>query len=115
MGRRLALLGPAGQCAPAQRPLVGNVPGKCGHGELFLFLVKKEPVVGSNDASSYPFVSAERLKACALIGLHHLAAEGESGSGGSQSTDLGDIIRQCCPVSAEWISSCSAKRDLLGL
>ena len=33
-----------------------------------------------DDASSNPFVSAETLKACAPIGLHLLAAEGEDGS-----------------------------------
>ena len=38
-----------------------------------------------------PVVSAEMLKACALIGLHLLAAEGEAGSSGSQSHDLGDM------------------------
>ena len=53
-----------------------NVPGKYGpHGELFFFLVKKEPVVASDDVSSNPFVSVVTLKACALIGLHFLAAD----------------------------------------
>ena len=47
------------------------------HGELFFFLVKKEPWVVSSDVSPHPFVSAETLKACALIGLHLFAAEGE--------------------------------------
>ena len=57
-----------------------NVPGKYGpHGELFFFLIKKEPVVASDDVSSNPFVSAETLKACALMGLSLLAAEGASG------------------------------------
>ena len=33
-----------------------NVPGKYWpHGELFFYLVKKEPVVASNDVSSNPF------------------------------------------------------------
>ena len=45
-----------------------NIPGKYGpHGELFFFLVKKEPVA-SNDVLSNFFVSAETLKACAHIG-----------------------------------------------
>ena len=35
------------------------------------------------------------------------SAEGEAGSGGSQSPDLGDTWRQGCPTSPEWISSCS--------
>ena len=71
-----------------------NVPGKYGpHGELFFFLVKKEPVVASDDEASNPFVSAETLKACALIGLQLLAAEDEAGSSRSQSLDLGDMWR----------------------
>ena len=48
-----------------------NVPGKCGpHGELFFFLIKKEQVVASHEALPNPCVSAETLKACALIGLN---------------------------------------------
>ena len=54
-----------------------------------------------------PYVSAETLKACALIGLHLLAAEGEEGSSGSQSPDLGDMWRHGCPVSPERFRSCS--------
>ena len=66
-----------------------NPPGKCGlHGELFFFLIQKEPVVASNEVLPNPLVSAETLKACALIGLHHLAAEGADGSSGSQSPDM---------------------------
>ena len=40
--------------------------------------------MASDDVSSNTFVSAETLKACALIGLHLLEAEGEAGSGGCQ-------------------------------
>ena len=51
-----------------------NAPGRYGpHSELFFFLIKKEP-------QFKPSVLAETLKACALIGLHLLAAEGGSGS-----------------------------------
>ena len=50
----------------------------------------------------HPFVSAEKLKACALISLHYLAAEGEDGSSGSQSPDLGDTWRYGCPKSPDW-------------
>ena len=76
-------------CACAQRSTCLNVPGKYGpHGELLFFLVKKELVAVSNDVSSNPFVSAETPKACALICLHLLAAEGEAGSCGSQSPRL---------------------------
>ena len=35
----------------------------------FCFLMKKEPVSVSDDVPSNSFVSAETLKACALIGL----------------------------------------------
>ena len=73
------------------------------HGELFFFLVKKEPVVASDDVSSNPFVSPETLKACALVGLH-LVAEGEAGSRGSQSPVLEDMWRHGCPISREWNS-----------
>ena len=81
MGRRLALSGPVGQCAPARSVHLLERPGEVwGHmASSFFFLIKKEPVVASDDVSSTPFVSAETLKACALIGLHLLAAEGEAG------------------------------------
>ena len=68
-----------------------NVPGKSGlHGELFFFFIKKEQVVASTEVLPNPCVSAETLKACALIGVHLLAADYEVGSSGSQSLDLGD-------------------------
>ena len=73
-----------------------------------------EPVAVSNKVPSNPFVSAETHKACAQIGLHLLAAEGEAGSCGRQSPDLGDMWRQGCPESPEWISSCSASETSLG-
>ena len=47
-------------------------------------------------------VSAKTLKACALIGLHLLAAEGEGGSSGRQSPDLGDIWKYGCPKRPDW-------------
>ena len=50
-------------------------------------------MVASNEVLPGPCLSAETLKACALVGLHLLAAEGEDGSGGSQSPDLGDMWR----------------------
>ena len=40
-----------------------------------------------------PFVSAETLKVCALIGLHLLAADDGAGSSGGQSPDVGDMWR----------------------
>ena len=48
------------------------------HGELFFFLVKKEPVAFSSEVPFKPVVLAETLKACALIGQNLLAAEGEA-------------------------------------
>ena len=51
----------------------------------------------SNEVPYKPFVSAETLEACALIGLHFLAAEGGVGSSGSQSSDSGDVWRQGLP------------------
>ena len=44
-----------------------------------------------------PFVSEKTLKACGLTGLHLMAAEGECGSSGSQSPDVGDMGRHGCP------------------
>ena len=59
-------------------------PGKCGpHGELFFFLIEKEPFALTMAVQFKPFVPAETLKACALIGLHLVAAGGESGSSSS--------------------------------
>ena len=80
-----------------------NVPGKCGpHGKLFFFLVKKEPVVASNEVLPNLFVSAETLKVCALVGVHLLAAVGGAGSCGSPSFDLGHMWRYGCPESPDW-------------
>ena len=80
-----------------------NAPRKYGpHGELFFFFIKKEQVVASNEVLPHPYVSAEMLEACALIGLHLLAAGGEAGSSGSQSPDLGDMWRYGCPKSPDW-------------
>ena len=72
-------------------------------------------MVAPNDVSSNSFVSAETLKACALIGLHLVAAEGEAGSSGSPSRDSGDMWREGCPESPEWFSSCSASETSHGL
>ena len=57
-----------------------NVPGKYGpHGELFVFLIQKEPAtvpVGEtfspffNAYIRYPLFSADLLKKCALLALH---------------------------------------------
>ena len=75
---------------------VWNVPGKYGpHGELFFFLIK-EPFALTQAVQFKPFVPAETLEACALIGLHLLAA-GEARSSGSQCLDFGDMWRYGCP------------------
>ena len=80
-----------------------NVPGKCGpHGGLFFFLIQKEQVVASNEVLPNPYVSAEKLEACALIALHLLAADYGVGSSGGQSPDLGDMRKYVCPKSPIW-------------
>ena len=68
----------------------------------FFFLIKKEQVVAPNKLLPNPFVSAETLKAGALIGLHLLAAGGENGSSGCQSPDFGDMWRYGYPKSPDW-------------
>ena len=56
LGRRLTL--------PCTSSSCWNVPGKYGpHGELFVFLIKKEPVALTKAVPFKPFVSAESLKA----------------------------------------------------
>ena len=68
-----------------------NVPGKYGpHGELFFFLIQKEPAIAPNSETFSPFInadirtplfSADALKKCALIALHVTAEEGRYGDG----------------------------------
>ena len=76
-GRRLALSGPMGRGAfTCIIQLLGCSQGKYGpHSELFFFLIRKEPVALTQAVPFKPFVSAETLKACALIGWHLLVAE----------------------------------------
>ena len=82
-------------------------------GDSFFFLIKKEPVVASDEVLPNPLVSAETLKACTLMGLHLLAAGGEAGSSGSQSPCSRDMWRHGCPMSPEWVSSCAASGHFL--
>ena len=83
-----------------------NVPGKYGpHGELFFFFLKKEPTVISELIKFGPCISAETGKACALIGLHMMAEEKALRSDSDFSPDFGDMWRNGCPTSPEWISS----------
>ena len=59
-----------------------------------------------------PFASAETLKACALTGLHLLAAEGEAGSSGNQSPDLGDMWRYGCPRNPGMVGALESSFEL---
>ena len=53
-----------------------NVTRKYGpHGQLFFFLFKKEPMVLSELVGFGPCISAEKVKACAGIGLHTMAED----------------------------------------
>ena len=76
-------------CVYAQRPRIWNVPGTYGsHGELFFFLIQKEPAtvpVGETFGPFFnadirtphpsPLFSADVLKKFALIALHVMAEE----------------------------------------
>ena len=63
-------------CFCAQPPTHWNVPKKYGpHGELFFFLLKKEPTVFSELVEFGPYFSAETVKAYALMCLHMVAEE----------------------------------------
>ena len=83
-----------------------NVQGEYGpYSELFFFIVKKELVALTNVVPFKPVVPAETLKACALIGLHLLAAEGNSGSSSSCgvfSPELGGIPVLSGPMYPLW-------------
>ena len=92
-----------------------NVPRKCGpQGVLFFFLIKKEPVVASDEVLPNPFCLCGTLETCAMLGLHLLAAEGEEGSGG-QSPDLGDMWRHGCPMRSRMVQLVFDKCHLLWL
>ena len=58
--------------------------------------------MASTEVLPNPFVSAGTLKACALIGLHLLAAGGDAGSSGSQSPESGGMWKNGCPKSTDW-------------
>ena len=53
--------------------------------------------------------------ACALIGLHLMAAESASGSSGGQSPDSGDMWRHGCPKSPDWDSDGESWSEREGL
>ena len=75
------------------------MPEKCGpHGELFFFLIQKEPALmpGRETVSPFlnadirtPFFSADVLKKCALVALRWIAEEGRGGEGGCHAPDQG--------------------------
>ena len=91
-----------------------NVSGKYWpHGELFFFLIQKEPATLSgsetfspffNDDIRTPFFSADVLKKCALFALHVIAEEGRDGDG-FQVTVVGDEWKMDCPKSPMWESA----------
>ena len=77
-----------------------NAPRKYGpHGELFFFLLKKEPMVLSELTEFGPCFSAETVKACTLIGLHMMAEENSLRSDSDSSPDLGEMWKYGCPKS----------------
>ena len=89
------------------------------HGELFFFLIKKEPFALSKAVQFKSFVPAEMFKACALIGLNLMEAGGESGSSAScgvSSPELGGIPGLSgarCPLWKELVS-CSGNGSTVG-
>ena len=83
LGRRLAFPDPWDVCGF----------GSTGRTASSLFLIKKGPFALTKAVEFRFFVPAETLNACALIGLHLMAAQSRSVSSGSQSADLGDARR----------------------
>ena len=80
-----------------------NVPRKYGpHGELFFFFLKKEPLVLSELVELGPSISAETVKACALIGLHMVAEEDALRSVRDTFPGLGEMWKYGCPKSPVW-------------
>ena len=97
-----------------------NVPGKYGmHGELFFFLIQKEPAIAPNSETFGPFISpgirtllfsADVLKKCELIALHVIAEEGREGDG-FQVPELGEEWQMGCQNSPMWESEGEAWLD----
>ena len=105
VGKCLAFLDPWDSVRLRTASTQWNVPKKYGpHGELFFFLVKKEPTVLSELVEFGPCVSAETVKACALIFLHMMAEENALRSDSDSSPDLGEMWRYGCPKSPVWSS-----------
>ena len=84
------------------------------HGELFFFLMQKEPATmqGSEtlgpffsaDIRAPPLFSADVLKKCALLVLHQIAEEERGGEDGCLAPDPGDEGTLDCPKSPMWES-----------
>ena len=98
-----------------------NVPGKYGpHGELFFFLIQKEPATVPDSETLSPVInsdirtllfSADVLKNCALVALRINADEGRDGDG-FQVTSLVDEWKMGCPKSPMW--EIQGERSLVG-
>ena len=120
LGRRLVFPGPMGCCAFAHIILLLGRPRKYGpHGELFVFVIKKEGFALTEAVQFKLFVPSETLNACALIGLHLMAAEGESESSsfcGVFSPQLGGIPGLSGPMYPLWKDdvSCPGSESILG-
>ena len=69
-----------------------DVPRKYG----FFFLLKIEPMVLSELVEFGPCVSADTVKACALIGVHIMAEENALRSDGD-SLELGNMVEVWLP------------------
>ena len=63
-------------------------------GELFFFFLKKEPTVISELVDFGPCVSAEAVKACALIGPHNMAEENALCLGSDLSPGLKRFVQK---------------------
>ena len=83
-------------CAGARHPRIQGSMGRMVSSSSFK---KKEPTALSE------LVEFETVNACALIGLHMMVEENALWLGSDLSPDLGDLWRNGCPKSPEWISS----------
>ena len=98
---RVALPGPVDSVCLRTASAEWNVPGRYGpHGELFFFLVKKEPPGMPVCETFGPFVTADIrttffsvdvLKKCTSIALHLIAEEGKGSKSGCRTPDLGHV------------------------
>ena len=100
-------------CVCTQHPRIGNVPGKYGrHGELFFFLLMKEPTVIFELVEFGPCFSAETVKTCALIGLHMTAEENALRSDSDSSPDPREIWRYGCPKVRFGATTASKRKEV---